>query len=139
MVNNVQIPQIPDGANPVQPRLQDGADQESHPANHLRDNSTDQTDSIEQDEDMLVSNFSLLMSLEAPQVMEKSPIHLFSASSEVSFSYNMLTHMISLLLTLILGTMHIWLFASKGHFNYTMINPHTNDTINYSLHIIYVL
>ena len=80
--------------NPVQPRLQDDADQEPYQADHLRDNSTDQTDSVEQDEDMFMFTLSLSVSLEAPQVMEESPIHSFSASSEVSCCYNTLTRMI---------------------------------------------
>ena len=110
VVNNVQIPQLPDCVNPVQPRLQDldGADQEPYQADHLRDNSTDQTDSVVQDEDVFMFTLSLSVSLEAPQVMEESPIHSFSASSEVS-CYTTLTRMISLLPSFILDTMALYI------------------------------
>ena len=88
MVNNVQveIPQIQDIVNPllpVQSRLQDYVDGQPLPTDHLGNDSIDQTDSVEQAEDLPMSNSSLSMSLESPQVMEESSIHSFSASSEV--------------------------------------------------------
>ena len=92
MVNNVQfeIPQIQDNVNPLLPvqhaRLQDDVDRHPLLDGHFGNGSTDQIDSVEfeQAEDVPMSNSSFSMSLESPQVMGESPIHSFSASSEVS-------------------------------------------------------
>ena len=63
----------------------DDVDRQLLPDDQLGNDSTDQTDSVEfeQAEDLLMSNSSLSMSLESPQVTEGPLIHSFTTSSEV--------------------------------------------------------
>ena len=67
----------------------DDVDRQLLPDDQLGNDSTDQTDSVEFEqaedlpEDLLMSNLSLSMSLESPQVTEGPLIHSFTTSSEV--------------------------------------------------------